>query len=125
RAADPLASLSVLRRPHDPRRDLRARLPAALPTIDANRRHQDRYVMTAIARLRRRIADRAARWSSTGCNDTRPHPPCHNPSDLLTAASTVRRHHQPELLLPATRVIARAEPHCAPSSPPSASVKSP
>ena len=81
--------------------------------------------MTAIVRLRRRIADLAARWSSTGSDNTRPHPPCHHPSELVTAASIVRRHHQPELLLPASRGIARAEAHCARSRPPSASVKSP
>ena len=37
-----LDPLSMLRRPHDHHRDLRAQLPAALPTIDDNRRHQDR-----------------------------------------------------------------------------------
>ena len=47
------------------------RLPAALPTIDDNRRHQDRYLMTAITRLRRRRVDLASCWSSTGCDCAR------------------------------------------------------
>jgi Putative transposase len=45
-----------------------ARLPAAQPTIIANRRHQDRYVMTTITGVRRRSADLACRWSATGCD---------------------------------------------------------
>ena len=41
------ASLSMLRRPHDHHRDLRARRNATPPADSANDRHQDRHLMTA------------------------------------------------------------------------------
>ena len=117
--------LSMLRRPHDHHRDLRARLPAALPTIDDNRRHQDRYVMTAITGLRRRRVDLASCWSSTGCHHARSIAPCGHQREPATATLGDRPNHQSQLLLPACRVIARDQTHCAPSHTPSASAKSP
>ena len=122
RGADPL---SMLRRPHDHHRDLRARLPAALPTIDDNRRHQDRYVMTAITGLRRRRVDLASCWSSTGCHPARSTAPCGHQRKPATATLSDRPNHQSQLLLPACRGIARAPAHRAPSHTPSASAKSP
>jgi hypothetical protein len=81
--------------------------------------------MTAIAGLRQRSADLLSRWSSTGCDDTRPHAPCHHPGKLATTAFTVRRHHQSELPLATCRSIARAQAHYATSRAPSESAKSP
>jgi hypothetical protein len=75
----------MLRRPHDHHRDLRAQLPAALPTIDDNRRHQDRYVMTATTGLRPRRVDLASCCSSTGCHHARSTAPCGHQRKPATA----------------------------------------
>ena len=81
--------------------------------------------MTTIAGLPQPRADLASRWFSTGCDDTRPNTPRRHPSKLATAALTVRRDQQPKLLLPTSRVIARAEAYYTPSHTPPASTKSP
>ena len=113
------------RRPHDHHRDLRAQLPAALPTIADNRRHQDRYVMTATTGLRPRRVDLASCWSSTGCHHARSTAPCGHQRKPATATLSGRPNHQSQLLLRACRVIARAAAHRALSRTPSASTKSP
>ena len=117
--------MSMRRRPHDHHRDLRAQLPAALPTIDDNRRHQDRYVMTATTGLRLRRVDLASCWSSTGCHHARSTAPCGHQRKPATATLSGRPNHQSQLLLRACRVIARAAAHRALSRTPSASAKSP
>ena len=125
RSQPPHGPMSMLRRPHDHHRDLRAQLPAALPTIDDNRRHQDRYVMTATTGLRPRRVDLASCWSSTGCHHARSTAPCGHQRKPATATLSGRPNHQSQLLLPACRVIARAAAHRALSRTPSASAKSP
>jgi hypothetical protein len=123
--ANPLASLPVLRGPHDHDRDFRAGLHAAASANRSNHRHQDRYVMTTITGLRRRSIDLACRWSSTGCDCARPTAPRGHRRKPQTAASTGRRDHQSKPLPTPSRNIARAQAHRAPSHAPSTSAKSP
>jgi hypothetical protein len=60
-----LASVPLLRRPHDHHRDLQPRQLARIsPAVDA--RHQDRHIMTTTPEPQRPKAARLLRWFSTG-----------------------------------------------------------
>src|SRR6266446_2079391 len=115
----------ALRRPHDQHRDLRAGLPAALSTIDDNRSHQDRYLMTTSTGLPPPRVDFACHRSATGCECARLNAPSRRRNRPPTTVRNVHRHHQTELLLPTSHVIARDQTHCPPSHAPSALAKSP
>jgi hypothetical protein len=80
--------------------------------------------MTTIAGLRPRSVDLACRWSSTGCHYALSIAPCGHQSKPATATLNDRLNHQPEVPLPTSRVIARAQAQCAPSPTP-VSAKSP
>ena len=109
----------MLRRPHDHHRDLRAGLPAALPTIDDNRspsgsipHDRDYWIATAPRRSRLLLVRNRlrVRWPKiTGHHRNRP----------PTTARNVHRHHQTELLLPTSHLIARDQTHRAPPHAPS------
>src|ERR1700747_1961289 len=112
----------MLRWPHAHHRDLRARLPAAPPTIDDTCLHQNRHLMITAFRLRQRRADLPSRWSSTGCDETYPNAPCQqqNGPAMATPGGYLNCH----LPLPPTRpIIARPRAHCEPSHAPSSSLK--
>src|SRR5258708_8073466 len=81
-------------------RDLRAGLPAALSTIDDNRSHQDRYLMTTSTGLPPPRVDFACQHpTSTRLNSS--HQITSHPVFCLTTTTrNVHRHHQTELLLP-------------------------
>src|SRR6266481_1844814 len=70
---DALASMPLLRRPHDHHRELRARLLSALPSC---RLMHDRHVMTTIPTTQTRNA-RLSRQSSSAHDDDRSNPKLH------------------------------------------------
>src|ERR1700751_5313066 len=99
----------MLRWPHAHHRDLRARLPAAPPTIDDTCLHQNRHLMIPAFRLRQRRAALPSRWSSTGCDETYPNAPCQqqNGPAMATPGGYLNCH----LPLPPTRpIIVALEP---------------
>ena len=110
---------------HDHHRDLRAQLPAALPTIDDNRRHQDQYVMTATTGLRPRRVDLASCWSSTGCQSRSLN--CAVRPSTQACNRHTQRPSQPSIpaAVACLSRYARAAAHRALSRTPSASAKSP
>src|SRR6266446_137437 len=115
----------ALRRPHDHHRDLRAGLPAALSTIDDNRSHQDRYLMTTSTGLPRPRVDLAPPVRNQLRVRSRLNAPSRRRNRPPTTARNVHRHDQTELLLPTSHVIARDQTHRAPPHAPSALAKSP
>src|SRR5882724_5174448 len=79
-----------LRWPHDHRRDLRAWLDAAHPSVEPD---QDRHIMMLRYRTRRPIAARPCRWPSTGEGEARlnavlAHPPAGH-SDIRADAKSL------------------------------------
>jgi hypothetical protein len=80
--------------------------------------------MTAITGLRRRRVDLASCWSATGC-ECPPKAPSRRRNRPPTTVRNVHRHHQTELILPTSHVIARDQTHRAPPHAPSALAKSP
>jgi len=70
-SADPLASLPVLRRPHDHHRDLRAWTRAAISTDRSDCRDQDRHLMTSAPKPPHWKAARPRSWISTGHDGAR------------------------------------------------------
>src|SRR2546429_1520450 len=67
----------------------------------------------------------ACHRSATGCECARLNAPSRRRNRPPTTARNVHRHHQTELLLPTSHVIARDQTHCPPSHAPSALAKSP
>ena len=121
--ANPLTSLPVLRRSHDHYRDFRARLHAAASANRSYHCHQDRYIMTTIAVLRRR-SDLRQRWLPTGGDRARTDA-SHHRTQLATATLNDNLDQQTELLSSARRVINHLQRLCAPMLTLYASLNSP
>ena len=66
RAIRAAASMPVLRRPHDHRRDLRARMPAETPAHTGSRGDQGRHLMTLSPPIDHRYHTCHARWRAAG-----------------------------------------------------------
>ena len=123
--ADARASLSLLRWPHDHHRDLRARLLATLSASGADRRDQDRHLMTTKLEFQRRKSARPFHWSSTGHDHARPNAGPGSQIKTRSSSSAVARHRQSDQLSCANAVDHRARPQRLQSGAPRKAAKSP
>jgi hypothetical protein len=119
------APLPVLWRPDDHHRDLRARMPTTLSTFGFTRRRQDRHLMTLIADWPQCRAELACRSSATGRANARRFRQHCRQGTPVTAAFSLRLHHQPDL--PPLADHPTNSPNASPACPcgPVAAAKSP
>jgi len=103
--------MPLLRRPHAHHREVRARLTPALPSINANRRHQDRHLMTTIAASPLSSTALLSRWSSTGHEYAQLNMPFTNQREPSTAISSLPLDHQLALLR-VSHTINHVQAHC-------------
>src|ERR1019366_6310959 len=119
----------MLRRAHDHHRDLPARRSTALSASAANRRHQDRHLMSTIAQTRYRNAAHHCRWFSAGRGGA-----CSKPALRLRYVSrssplAAREYHRNSALSRIVRIDGAAQPYrllsAAPPPPPTSPPVSP
>src|ERR1035437_6325300 len=101
----------MLRRSHDHHRDLPARRSTALSASGANRRHQDRHLMSTIAQTRYRNAAHHCRWFSAGRGGA-----CSKPALRLRYVSrssplAAREYHRNSALSRIVRIDGAAQPY--------------